>query len=166
MAEALFQEYPVKNKKTLPEDSLCNWTKLPWNSILSFKWKKAPKTQYPSFEPYLRLHRCSKNINWLYVLIKWIQSVSHSVLPGESHAWRSLVGCQSMGSHRVRHDLSDLAAAAAVTQSRPALYHPTLYHSLLLYRSSQAFLSMKFSRQEYWSGLPFPSPGDLPDSGI
>ena len=23
-----------------------------------------------------------------------------------------------------------------------------------------------FSRQEYWSGLPFPSPGDLPDSGI
>ena len=27
-------------------------------------------------------------------------------------------------------------------------------------------LSMGFSRQEYWSGLPFPSPGDLPDSGI
>ena len=25
---------------------------------------------------------------------------------------------------------------------------------------------MGFSRQEYWSGLPFPSPGDLPDSGI
>ena len=27
----------------------------------------------------------------------------------------------------------------------------------------QAPLSMGFSRQEYWSGLPFPSPGDLPD---
>ena len=25
---------------------------------------------------------------------------------------------------------------------------------------------MGLSRQEYWSGLPFPSPGDLPDSGI
>ena len=25
---------------------------------------------------------------------------------------------------------------------------------------------MGFSKQEYWSGLPFPSPGDLPDSGI
>ena len=25
---------------------------------------------------------------------------------------------------------------------------------------------MEFSRQEYWSGLPFPSPGDLPNSGI
>jgi len=30
----------------------------------------------------------------------------------------------------------------------------------------QALLSMGFSRQEYWSGLPFPSPEDLPDSGI
>ena len=30
----------------------------------------------------------------------------------------------------------------------------------------QAPPSMRFSRQEYWSGLPFPSPGDLPNSGI
>ena len=30
----------------------------------------------------------------------------------------------------------------------------------------QAPLSMGFCRQEYWSGLPFPSPGDLPDLGI
>ena len=30
----------------------------------------------------------------------------------------------------------------------------------------QAPLSMKFSRQEYWSGLPFPSPGDLLNPGI
>ena len=30
----------------------------------------------------------------------------------------------------------------------------------------QAPLSMGFSRQEYWGGLPFPSPGDLPDLGI
>ena len=30
----------------------------------------------------------------------------------------------------------------------------------------QAPLSMEFSRQEYWSGLPFPSPGDLPHPGI
>ena len=27
-------------------------------------------------------------------------------------------------------------------------------------------LSMEFSRQEYWSGFPFPFPGDLPDPGI
>ena len=30
----------------------------------------------------------------------------------------------------------------------------------------QAPLSMEFSRQEYWSGLSFSSPGDLPDPGI
>ena len=30
----------------------------------------------------------------------------------------------------------------------------------------QALLSMEFSRQEYWSGLPFPSPGDFPKPGI
>ena len=32
--------------------------------------------------------------------------------------------------------------------------------------ANQAFPSMGFSRQEYWSGLPFPSPGDLLDPGI
>ena len=30
----------------------------------------------------------------------------------------------------------------------------------------QAPLTMGFSRQEYWSGLPFPPPGDLPDPGM
>ena len=30
----------------------------------------------------------------------------------------------------------------------------------------QAPPSLEFSRQGYWSGLPFPSPGDLPDPGI
>ena len=30
----------------------------------------------------------------------------------------------------------------------------------------QAPLSMEFSKQEYWSGLPYPTPGDLPNPGI
>ena len=41
----------------------------------------------------------------------------------------------------------------------PTLYDPKDY-------ATQAPLSMGFSRQEYWSGLPFPSPGDLPHPGI
>ena len=41
---------------------------------------------------------------------------------------------------------------------------PTLATPWTLAR--QAPLSMGFSRQEYWSGLPFPSPGDLSDSEI
>ena len=46
-----------------------------------------------------------------------------------------------------------------VTQSCPTLCNPWAV-------AHQAPLSMGFSRQEYWSGLPFPSPEDLPDPGI
>ena len=46
-----------------------------------------------------------------------------------------------------------------VTQSCQTLATPwTVAHKVPL--------SMGFSRQDYWSGLPFPSPGDLPDPGI
>ena len=41
---------------------------------------------------------------------------------------------------------------------------PTLGHFMIVAR--QAPIPMEFSRQEYWSGLPFPSPGDLPKPGI
>ena len=34
------------------------------------------------------------------------------------------------------------------------------------FKARQPPLSMEFSRQEYWSGLPLPSPVDLPDPGI
>ena len=40
---------------------------------------------------------------------------------------------------------------------------PTLCNPMV---ACQTPLSMGFSRQEYWSELPFPSPGDLPDPGI
>ena len=46
-----------------------------------------------------------------------------------------------------------------VSQLCLALYHP-------LDCSHQAPLSMEFSRQESWSGLPFPPPGDLPNPGM
>ena len=52
-----------------------------------------------------------------------------------------------------------LVAGGLVAQSRPTLVIPwTVAH--------QAPLSMGFSSQGYWSGLPFPSPGDLPKPGI
>ena len=47
-----------------------------------------------------------------------------------------------------------------VAQSGPTLFDP------INCVAHQAPLSMEFSRKEYWSGLPFPSPGDLPDPGI
>ena len=52
-----------------------------------------------------------------------------------------------------------VGGGSSVTKSCPTLATPwTVAH--------QAPLSMGFSRQEYWSGLPFPSPGDLPNPGI
>ena len=46
-----------------------------------------------------------------------------------------------------------------VTHSCPTLCDPWTV-------APQAPLSMGFSRQEYWSGLPSPSAGDFPDPGI
>ena len=46
-----------------------------------------------------------------------------------------------------------------VTQLCPTLRDPWTV-------ACQAPLSMEFPRQEYWSGEPFPSPGDLPKPGI
>ena len=53
----------------------------------------------------------------------------------------------------------ELLSPSEVAQSCPTLCDPwTVAH--------KAPPSMGFSRQEYWSGLPFLSPGDLPDPGI
>ena len=51
--------------------------------------------------------------------------------------------------------------ACLVTQSCLTLCDPTPWTV-----ARQAPLYMGFSRQEYWSGLPFPTPGDLLDQGI
>ena len=52
-----------------------------------------------------------------------------------------------------------LGGGGLVAQSCPTLATPWTV-------ACQAPLSMGFSRQEYWSGLPFPSPGDLPGPGM
>ena len=59
---------------------------------------------------------------------------------------------------------SDFGAPPKKVKSK-SLTHIQL--SVTLWSVAQpAPLSMEFSRQEYWSGQPFPSPGDLPDPGI
>ena len=51
--------------------------------------------------------------------------------------------------------------------SSESISHPVVSNSLWppWTVAHQAPLSIKFSREVYWSGLPFPSPGDLPESG-
>ena len=59
------------------------------------------------------------------------------------------------------------SAPALDASSVPALNLQRVSDSATLWTvARQAPLSMGFSRQEYWSGLPFPPPGDLPDPGI
>ena len=53
----------------------------------------------------------------------------------------------------------------------PARYHAFVQSRVWLFATLwavalQAALSLGFSRQEYWSGLPFPPPGDLPNAGV
>ena len=50
-----------------------------------------------------------------------------------------------------------MACCCLVTKSRPTLLQVALWTT-----ARQASLSIGFSRQEYWNGLPFPSPGGLP----
>ena len=108
--------------------------------------------------------------------------------PGGGHgnpfhyiAWRSPWtqepgGLQSIGSHRVGHDCSNLAQHTILSLTL-ILYFLSFFFFFLIQLASrvwlfgtpftiahQAPLSMEFPMQKYWSGLPFPSPGDLPDS--
>ena len=58
------------------------------------------------------------------------------------------------------YELDVVSLCMLTTQSCPTLCDP------MDYIARQAPVSMGFSRQEYWSGLPFPSPGNPPKPGI
>ena len=62
-------------------------------------------------------------------------------------------------AHKVNSRKSQIKYGALVTKLCPRLATPWIV-------AHHVPLSMGFSRQEYWSGLPFPSPGDLPSLGI
>ena len=75
-------------------------------------------------------------------------------LPGESQRQGSLVGCHLWGHAEL--DTTEVTSHF----SRVWLF------AILRTIAHQAPLSMGFSRQEYWSGQPIPSPVDFPDPGI
>ena len=115
-----------------------------------------------------------QSLGWEDLLEKEMATYS-SILVWKIPWMEEPVRLQSVGSQRVRHDwatslsLSLLGmeswvegirrdmpgVSVLVDQSCPTLWDPTV--------ANQAYLSMEFSRQESWSGLPLPSPGDLLD---
>ena len=113
------------------------------------------------------------------------------LLPGKSYGWRSLVGCSPWGRKEsdkteateqphsqyiqtvgckigsrmyfttrgiIRNNCKWNVGVPSLSCVQPFATLWTVAH--------QASLSMEFSRQEYWSGVSFPSPEDLPDPGI
>ena len=82
-------------------------------------------------------------------------------LPGKFHRQRKLAGygpwgCRVWHDWACTHPVTWKWSRSVVSDSFATPW--TVAH--------QAPLSMGFSRQEYWRGLPFSSPGDLPDPGI
>ena len=77
-----------------------------------------------------------------------------------THLVHNLIYAHDFNSHlKLMSPKAMKESESEVTQSCPTLCNPwTVAH--------QAPPSMGFSRHEDWSGLPFPSPGDLPDPGI
>ena len=83
------------------------------------------------------------------------------LLPGKSHGRRTLVGYTVHGVQQ--RGIYDWATSLSLTVQ--SLSHVQLFMTPWAV-TCQAFLSVGFSRQEYWSGLPFPPPGDPPNPGI
>ena len=87
------------------------------------------------------------------LVIDFIHTTGYKIL-GHS---RSHPNCQG----QIENSSCVCVCVRALSQFSPVWLFVTPWTEAL-----QAPPSMGFSRQEYWSGLPFPSPGDLPDSGI
>ena len=86
------------------------------------------------------------------------------LLPGESHGQSNLVGYSPWGHKELDTTQWLTHYILCMIYRLVAKLCPTLSTAWTVAR--QAPLSMGFSRQEYWSGLPCPSPGDLPHPGI
>ena len=65
---------------------------------------------------------------------------------------------------RIKHEASPILAGRFFTAEAPWKWK--LLSCVQLFVTSWTIQSMEFSRLAYWSGLPFPSPGDLPNPGI
>ena len=123
-------------------------TKLPWSLKTGVKEKEASHTG-----------RC-----WFFTWAPWswkrvnIRNVcipsSPEKDPPSPDDWDMTQGCFPQHPHLFTYDKLSVSHSVMPDSLRPHGLQPT------------RLLSVRFSRQGFWSGLPFPSPGDLPNTGI
>ena len=105
-----------------------------------------------------------------YLLLCKMYTLTAYLTYMQSTSWETL----GWKKHKLESRLPGEISITLDMQMTPPLWQKVKVKSLSRVRHSatpwtvahQAPPSMGFSRQEYWSGLPLPSPGDLPDPGI
>jgi len=121
----------------------------PLSSVQLFAtpWTVAHQASLPSPTPWVYSNSCP--------LSQWCHpTISSSVVPFSS----CLQSFPTSGSFQ----MSQLFASGVCVKSLSRVWLSAIPWTV----ARQAPLSMEFSRQEYWSGLPFPFPGDLPNPDI
>ena len=78
--------------------------------------------------------------------------------------WKSSIS-ESLFNSTLLHFITCVCVCVCVCMHTHLLSHVQLFATIWTV-AHQAPLSVGFPRQEYWRGLPFPSPGDLPNTGI
>ena len=105
---------------------------------------------------------------WLLHLLHWQEDSLALVPPGKPQHKKDLL-LKSKHLQIVSNGKEadyELGTFRACPWQIPAVLSVKSIQSYLSLSDGQRSLSMGFPRQEYWSGLPFPSSGDLPDPGI
>ena len=103
------------------------------------------------------------NWNWWYCWESWLEPGCWLQIPTARITWWILVYGKMLAL-----DFAKLYSYPQIVMKESEielLSHVWLFATPWTV-ARQALLSMGFSKQEYWIGLPFPSPGDLPDRGI
>ena len=100
------------------------------------------RTGEPGMLQSTGLQSQTRHSNWTTTVMK--SDLSNDNLSVKGSNWHNLLMCVCVFSHFIHAQLFAVPWTVAC----------------------QASLLMEFFRQEYWRGLPFPSPGNLPDPGI